>query len=354
MKSRVKNRMDKKMEKGVIYRIGKLAGISLLGLTLVACGQTKNADQGKNTPVESTTVEAYGVVEAEKLLDVVIDFPAKVKQIFVEEGQKIGKETKIATLDIDQYLLQIQTKEIELKISGNEKTKILSENTVDLSNDQDYKKLQDAYGLAKKNYDQAMKDFKNAGALLPLGAISQTEYDLLKLTSETKLNALTNIESDIALYKKSKAGVTSSVGIKNLQAESTNLTLANMKEKLRTALVKNDTIFSPFENAVIYNIGYEEGASIDTAVKFCTLADLSSLVINADITEDFISEVKIGAAVVIVPVADRSKAYHGKVTRIADMAKIENGETLIGVEIEIEDNDGFLKPNYNVDISISK
>lgn len=335
-------------------RFLQITGIFLLGMALTACGSKNEGDVSKETITESTTVEAYGVVKAQKLLDIVVDFPANVKQIHVEEGQKILKGTKIATLDIDQYLLEIKSKEIELKISANEKSKILSETTVDLKNDLDYKKLQDAYALAEKNYNQALKDFKNAESLLPQGAIPQSEYDLLKLTTETKLNALKNLESDIALYKKSKGAVASSVDIKNLQAQSTQIKLSNMKSKLDTPWIQKDVILSPFESAVVFDIGYEEGAPMDSALKFCTLADLGTLVIQADITEDFISDIKMGALVLITPVADRGKEYHGKVNRISDMAKIENGETLINVEIVIEDNDGFLKPNYNVDISIAK
>ena len=57
--------------------------------------------------------------------------------------------------------------------------------------------------------------------------------------------------------------------------------------------------------------------------------------------------------VIIVPVADSSKAYHGRVVRISNIAHDRNGETIIPVEITIEDYDEFLKPKYNVDVKIT-
>lgn len=344
----------KKRWKISIKKIAPMVIIAAIGMSLAGCNEGTAVKEEANVDLESTTVEAYGVVEASEIREIVIDFPASLTQLHVKEGQMLKKGASIATLDLNQYMLQIQSKEIELKISGKEKTKILSETTLGLSNDLNYKKLQAAYQLALTNFAQAEKNYKNASSLLASGAISQSEYDQYKLNYEVKQNERDNLDKDIALYKKEKEGVTSSIGIKDLQATAENLSLEYMQAKLNTDVIQNDLVISPYESAVVYDIGYEEGALIAPSQKLCSLADLSQLMINADITEDFIAEVKIGAEVVIVPVADRSKSYHGKVVRIADMAKVENGETLIGVEIAIEDNDGFLKPNYNVDLSIQK
>lgn len=331
-----------------------MAGLVLvLGLTATGC--SKAADPAQTAPpAETNTVEAYGVVQSAAVFDVVLDFPASVETLHVREGQKVGKDQAIATLDLSDYKLQMDAKAIELRISGNEKTKILSETTVGLADDPAYLKLKDALALAVTALSQAEKDYQNAKTLLASGAMAQTEHDQLKLAFEQKRNAKTNLEKDIAQYEKSKGSVSSAVGIKDLQAASGSLALEHMRAKLETAVIKGNQIVSPFESAVVYDLGYEEGALIGSAKKFCTLADLDQLIIEADVTEDFIAEVKLGSAVTIVPVADRTKVYSGKVTRIADMAKVENGETLVGIEVSITDNDGFLKPNYNVDLSIEK
>lgn len=323
---------------------------ALLGLT----GCSKPETPAEKPIAETTSVSAYGVVKSDNVLDIVLDFPAKITDMAVQEGQRLSKNAVIASLNLDDYNLQIQSKAIELKISGKEKTKILSETSLGLANDFNYQKLKDALNLAKTSVIQAEKDLNNAKSLLSSGAISQKEYDQYKLLYDQKLSAKTGLEKDVAQYEKSKQGVSSSVSITELQAAGTNLSLEHMKSKLVTNYLKENQIISPFEEAVVYEIGYETGALVDKTKKVCTLADLKNLKVEADVTEDFIAEVKLNAAVEITPVADRSKTYHGKVTRIADMAKVDNGETLITIEVSIDDNDGFLKPNYNVDLSIQK
>jgi hypothetical protein len=40
--------------------------------------------------------------------------------------------------------------------------------------------------------------------------------------------------------------------------------------------------------------------------------------------------------------------------KIADMGIEKNGETIIQIEISIDNVDEFIKPNFNVDVKISK
>jgi hypothetical protein len=78
------------------------------------------------------------------------------------------------------------------------------------------------------------------------------------------------------------------------------------------------------------------------------------LYVLADVAEEFIKDVKLGKKATIIPVADNSRKYYGKVIRIADMAFEKNGETNVTVEISIDEQDGFLRPNFNVDVEIER
>lgn len=346
--------MKKKYQTRSIHKNSLIALLALsVTLGTTGCAQNTNVPETQAV-VERSNISAYGIVKSKNVLEIVLDFPAKIADMSAQEGQRLSKNETIAILNLDDYNLQIQAKAIELQISGKEKSKILSETSLGLANDYNYQKLQDALNLAKTGLAQSEKDLNNAKTLLSTGAISQKEYDQYKLVYDQKLSAKTGLEKDVAQYEKSKKGVSSSVNITELQAAGTSMSLENMKGKLNAAYLMENRIVSPFEEAVVYDIGYETGALVNQTKKVCTLADLKTLSIEADVTEDFIAEVKAGASVEIIPVADRSKTYHGKVTRIADMAKVDNGETLITIEVSIDDNDGFLKPNYNVDLSIAK
>jgi hypothetical protein len=66
--------------------------------------------------------------------------------------------------------------------------------------------------------------------------------------------------------------------------------------------------------------------------------------------EEFIKDVTIGGKAAAVPVADNARSYEGKVTRVSNLAVKVNGETVIPVEITLAARDGFLLPNFNVDV----
>lgn len=91
---------------------------------------------------------------------------------------------------------------------------------------------------------------------------------------------------------------------------------------------------------------------MDPNTKAFTIVNLDSLLIEANVVEEFIRDVDLGSRVKIVPIADRTKEYTGKVIFISQIAFNNNGETVIPVRISIDNLDSFLLPNYNVDVFI--
>ena len=125
-----------------------------------------------------------------------------------------------------------------------------------------------------------------------------------------------------------------------------------LENKLNKAYIKENQIVSPYDNAVIYDIQYETGHITDASKKAFSISNLDSLIIEAEVVEEFIKDVHVGARVRIVPVADRMREYEGSVKYISQMAFSNNGETIVPVKISIDNNDSFLLPNYNVDVYI--
>lgn len=125
-----------------------------------------------------------------------------------------------------------------------------------------------------------------------------------------------------------------------------------MKNKLNKQHIKDNQIICDLEKAVIYDIQYIDGDIIDPTLKAFSIASLNDLIVEANVVEDFIKDVQIGAIVRISPIADRGREYEGKVTYISNMAFEQNGETVVPVRISVENIDHFLIPNYNVDVFI--
>lgn len=124
---------------------------------------------------------------------------------------------------------------------------------------------------------------------------------------------------------------------------------------LSKSYLNGSSVVSDMDNAVVTDIGYKKGDVVSAQQKILSLQDLSSLYIDTKVGEEFIKDVQVGKAVTIIPTSNPSAKYTGKVVSISNAAVTEqNGETNIPVEISIDNNDGKLLPNYNVDVQIQK
>lgn len=128
--------------------------------------------------------------------------------------------------------------------------------------------------------------------------------------------------------------------------------MADLEEKLKKPYILENQVVSEFENAAVYDIKYAAGNITDTEQKAFSIVNLDSLIVEANISEEFVKDLKIGESVRIVPVADRAREYQGNVIYISQMAFSSNGETIVPVKISIVNMDSFLRPNYNVDVYI--
>lgn len=124
---------------------------------------------------------------------------------------------------------------------------------------------------------------------------------------------------------------------------------------LNKSYLSDGSVISDMDNAVVTELNYKKGDVVSAQQKILSLQDLSSLYVNAKVGEEFIKDVQVGKTVTIVPTSNSSAKYTGKVVAISNAAVTEqNGETNIPVEISIDNSDGKLLPNYNVDVQIQK
>lgn len=138
------------------------------------------------------------------------------------------------------------------------------------------------------------------------------------------------------------------------KVELLNNSLESIRSKLNKSYMQDNNIVSDVANGVVYDIGYQNGDIVSPAKKVLSIKNLDTMYIQADVAEEFIKDVKVGAYVTIVATADASKEFKGKVTKIYDMAMQKNNQTIVPIEISVDNKDGFLLPNFNVEVKISK
>ena len=372
----------------------KIMGLILIAslLFISGCSEKKeNSTVSSGDVVERpVTVDTFGIVKAKDVKDIYLDFPAFVEDIPVKNGQKVNKGDVLLIMNYDEFNSQINSTEaeinsIKLEMENNQlemknSQLILEKLKKDLKELQDYLKNNNHPDLkllmsdlenARKAYDDSLKDLKTQQELFKAGTVSKEQLEMYERNAEKSRKSVNDIETAI---EKTKYNLQKEIenleltinqnsvkmdGYENAKAicedkiKSLESKIELMKRKIDKSYIKDNTIISDIEKAIVYDINYVKGENINTTKKVLSIVDLDSVIIEADVPEEFIKDVKIDSKVKIVPQADKSKEYSGKVTYISNTAKEKNGETAIPVEIYIEDYDGFLKPNFNVNLEIS-
>lgn len=280
----------------------------IISLILISSGCSKNAAKPQSSPAKKTTsdvVESSGIVTVANIENIVLDFQARITNIKVKEGQKLKKGDIILSLDLSDIISQISEKKKEIQ----------------------------AENLVLANYE------KNKEAMLN-GTGSIINNDNTDVSSSDKNYISEQLDNEIQ-GEKDKISI--------LQD-----TLNSLQGKLNKTYLVSGNIVCDIDNAVIKEISYKKGDIITPSLKIGSLLDLKSLNIEAKLDEQFIKDVQIGRNVTITPAADESRKYTGKVQSISSAAVTENGDTYIPVTISLDNNDGFLLPNFNVDLEISK
>ena len=128
--------------------------------------------------------------------------------------------------------------------------------------------------------------------------------------------------------------------------------LSNAKGKLDREYFTENRIVAEFENGIAYNLDYTKGDILSPGCRLLTLADLDSIRVMADIDQQYIGYVKLGAAVDVVPEYNKNITLKGTVSYISSKAFFSNGETVVPVEITFQEKMEGLIPDSDVQVKI--
>lgn len=269
-----------------------------IGLTaaLTACGgsNTSSTDKKPAASVKQNknTIEASGTVQASNIENIVIDFQATAIPKVTKVNVQEGQQVKKG-----DKLVELDMSDYNATIKGKQKAL-------------------DADINAKEADVESKKDITGDNA---------------KKAYQAKIDA----------------------GQAKIDADKVEIDA--LKAKLNRPYLNDSGIISNMDNAVVTDISYKAGDLASPEKAVLSLKDLNSLYVQANVSEEFIKDVAVGKSVEIIPTSDANAKITGKVTSIASAATLsKNGDTYIPVNISIDQNNGKLMPNYNVDVEISK
>ena len=308
-------------------------------------GQRKGGPGGDSRRArdERNWIDAFGIVVVTEEKNINLDFSASIEKVHVKEGEYVTLNTPLVTLSIQDFQSQIRSKEYEL---NQAKFELDNEN-------REYQKIKNSLIKAERDLGDDKNELERTKELYNVGAIPKKDLDDAERTVADREKNLDDTRINLAKYEStSKNTFTLMTNKINLLERD----VARLKEKLKMQNLQRNTIISDIKNGIVYSINMAAGDFINISAnnqqKILSIMDLDTLVVQADVPEEFIKDVKIDGDVSIKPTANLDREYKGKVTRISSMAIKKNSETIIPVEISVDNYDGFLKPNFNVDVKI--
>lgn len=236
-------------------------------------------------------VMASGKVKALNTVEVGAQVSGEVKKLYVDIGDQVQQGDLIAQIDQVTQRNALDNQQATLEQSAaalqSAQADVLSKRA----------NLKSAYAdLASRQSElkQAQSDFARLKSLVEIDAISQQEYDTQATAVQTARAAVDNARAAIDTAKA--AIVTANADISSQQAE-----LKKSQTNVNTAQqdLGYTTIRAPMSGTVV-SITTEQGSTVNanqTAPTIVTLADLSTVRINAQISEADVINVQAGMPV---------------------------------------------------------
>ncbi|SHJ07006.1 Multidrug resistance efflux pump [Dethiosulfatibacter aminovorans DSM 17477] len=336
--------------------------------------------------VNGTIIEAAGKIIAKDSEDIVLDFPAMVNTIEVDNGDVVTAGDTLMTFDLTDSDILIQSRETSLaqlnqqlaslrstlaaaqtnltQQQSNLEMEANSRETIQILED-DVKHNEELVARAQDNYDKTLLLY-NAGATAKIELdnaqqkLDDANYALssMQLTLESStIGREQSIESLKVAISQQQASIDStqaSIESQNLQIQQAETELENLRANRDSGNMEGYALVCDMEEALVQNISRVKGDYIPANSTVVNLVDLDSLVIVAEVTEDYIKDVGIGDVVEIYTLRDHGKTYTGHVSKISAVGTEKNNEVIIETEIIIDNPDEGMRPNYSVDVRIVK
>lgn len=383
-----------------------IIGISLLVLLATTLGilfypKNKNVvphtEHSVSDKEQSTEIVAWGEVKYARMKEINVDFPSTVTQVMVQEGDQVTLRQPLVLLDLSEYNGNV--KKLEHQLSANQSALLIAEQDIsalqadieqtqgqiarkskeyDSNTNAEMVLLQNSLNLAYDELVSAKEDLQNYQTLYEAGAVSKAMVDQYKTMVDGRQKAVEDIETNLQKTKsvlkeeldklnvllKSKQeqlsqqqrGNTVNVTKQQGSISSAQVDLDAMRVKTEKEYLQGNQIVSDIKNGIVQNIAVHEGSHLGvqgSATRVLQIIDADSIMISAEVDEEFIRNVHVGEDVEIVPTSVPDSSLTGTVVQIPAMAVEKNGRRIIYVLIKPNDPDHLLKPGYTADVYFS-
>ena len=236
-------------------------------------------------------VMASGKVKALNTVDVGAQVSGEVKRLYIDVGDEVQQGDLIAQIDQVTQKNNLSNEQASLEQSV---AAIQSAKAESLSRQASLKSAYADLASRQSELKQAQSDFTRLKSLVAINAISQQEYDTQATSVETAKAAVANALAAIDTAKAAIATTEANINSQEAALRKSQTNVNTAEEDLSYT-----TIRAPMSGTVV-SITTEQGTTVNanqTAPTIVTLADLSTVRINAQISEADVINVNAGMPV---------------------------------------------------------
>ena len=255
-------------------------------------------------------VMASGKVKALNTVDVGAQVSGEVTRLYVEVGDEVQKGDLIAQIDQVTQNNNLSNQQAGLQQS---EAALQSAKAEALSKQASLKSAYADLASRQSELKQAKSDFARLQSLVAIDAISQQEYDTQATSVETAEAAVANASAAIDTAKAAIATTNANINSQQAAIRISETNVSTAEEDLSYT-----TIRAPMSGTVV-SITTEQGTTVNanqTAPTLVTLADLSTVRINAQISEADVINVSAGMPSYFNIIGNPDQQYDATLTAI--------------------------------------
>lgn len=300
---------------------------SILFVALSSCGNKKEEKQQSNKEIlqEIKEIKAVGkVVSAKDWTIISSNTSARIKQLLVKDGDSVSKGQLLMQLEAGNTDLDVQQAKAQLN-SLNKENKTITE---------DIRKA--------KVYADELK------------AKYETSKRLFEQDAETK----EKMSTDYSNWQQQELTLR---GLQQKQQAQQASAYEQQLEIQKAENTRSDFQIVAASSGVITDLVAKVGQSVQVAMELGKIIDVEQPMVEAEVDELFVNDVKIGQSVLIFPVGRKDQAANGRITYLSpilseksilyETANEGQDRRVRKIKIEIEGNN-VLTINSKVDCTI--
>lgn len=256
-----------------------------------------------------------GTVEVKSTREEYAAANLRVKEVMVEQGDRVSKGQPILSLDVDSLNLEVETLRLEADI---QQSNYLDEQAR-------YQQIQLSLVGALKNQEQKQRDYNNLKALFEKGA-------------ETAVN-LQNAEKDLAEEESNCQTIRLNLEIQARKVENLAKQVANMTSKadILAKEAANNGVYTAPVDGLITELNFPAGSMTNNSLPLFKLADLGQgfrLIVPID--NDWVDYVKPGDTVSVNTLSLGDKKTEGKIDKIVENSRHNGDEKDLWIDVSLE------------------